>query len=189
MGAEKSSGAKMYFVNNGKLLTKEKDGTTDSFDKWTGKISSIYTKEKEYEGDKYLECRVVLDDGTEKGTIVFRLGSWFSHNFFCRVQKIDLLKPVTVGVYGSKKDDAALDAKPTNFCYMYQDGKKIESDKALISPPAKVKVNKKTITDWSGSEDEMIQLIEEVNKKVGATQVAPEAHAEAAAQPASDLPF
>jgi hypothetical protein len=196
MGLGKRVKATYAYVKEGKLVTKTKEGEKTiehPFDYVEGRIVGLQIQEERFQEDVYDELQIRIQDNDGITVVVVRAGSWFGINFFQRIVNVDLAKEVRLGVYSSKSDDAGPDVKPTNFCYIFQGGSKIEPNRDVVPKPEKVVVDRKNITSFGKCVEAMKKIVLEVEAKISKWQIGSTVNAApGGASPAAkddDLPF
>jgi hypothetical protein len=138
---------------------------------YTGRLTKIERVEDIYEKKPSPKIKIRMQDaGGEVAQITFTLKGYFTLEFFQRIGAINLAKPFTLSVYGSKNNDKV------SYCSLRQFGKKIEPDKGFPEP-TKVKVDDADITDWSSMTAAVTKAIAEITEKltplVNAAETAP----------------
>lgn len=150
------------FVNvaNGKLHFKENDEKKTA-DFLEGVITSIGEIEDELDGQKTIKVVVDMADADRTYRLKFTRDAWFSVGFFARIGNIDITKPVKVGVMQSEKNEKV------SFCWMKQQGQKIEPSKETPRP-VKTTVGKgksaKEVIDFSDFNDFVEKTMKKINE-------------------------
>lgn len=174
---------------------KEKDETTgkEGFVKkqdvsYTGTIERIYRKEDEFEGKKVKKIVVEMQDNTSPTVAVIQFAEkgYYALGFFDRIRKVDVFKPITLGVSGSKESEKM------SFCWMRQFGEKetVKKDDNFVKPR---KIDADT-TDWSACMDEYTEIINDINGKLtnskpDAIHEEPKGKFSSSAEEIEELPF
>jgi len=141
-------GATFLTVTKGKIVNKKKNIKAD----WVeGLITKIELKDGTFENQKTLKGEVTILDmkSKEQFKLQFSAAGWYSQGFFARTPNLNFSLPTFIGAFGPKDDDkkGTEDASKVSFCYMKQNGAKIE--KIVGTPqPEKVTFNRQEQTSW-----------------------------------------
>ena len=196
MGVEKRETYNYFNVSRGKLRYKE-NGQPAEANAYTGTIVGIREKAGEYEGQPTMKIEVKLrDTDSDAFAIVqFTKEALFCLGFFARIRKVDLSKPVTIGVLASDKNDKV------SFCYLKQkeytgnpDPKKqgiIDKDKSFPAYTT-VKVSGKDVNDYTKPFEEIDAIMKHINEKLAVhapATTAAEVSATLVPTPDDDLQF
>lgn len=172
----RGAGMAYYHVASGKLRrhTSEKgpDGKTVyvDIDGYEGQLKKIERFKDSFEGRENEKIRVQMFDSDTGITadITFSAETFFVPGFFSRLLNVDLDKPFVIGVLPSDKNEKM------SFCYMKQDGKKIEKN-SDFPKPKEVPVGKTVqydFTDVNKAVDEIIAQVTDYLKTVALAQEA-----------------
>lgn len=194
MGVEKRETYNYFNVSRGKLRYKE-NGQPAEANAYTGTIIGIREKAGEYQGQPTLKIEVKVRD-TDSDTIAilqFTKEASFCLGFFARIRKVDLSKPVTIGVLGSDKNEKV------SFCYLKQRGyvnpdpkKNDIIDKDTSFPGYKtVKVSGKDVADYTEPFKVIDEIMKHMNERFATNPTAAVVKEEEVLVPTpeSDLPF
>lgn len=171
MGVEKRETYNYFNVSRGKLRYKE-NGQPAEAGAYTGTIVEIREKTGTFEDKPTVKIEVKMKDTNSDAfaIIQFTKEAIFCLGFFARIRKVDLSKPVTIGVLPSDKNDKI------SFCYLKQKGytgnpdpKKVDIiDKDKSFPGyAIIKVSGKDVPDYTKPFEEIDAIMKHINEKLG----------------------
>ena len=172
MGIEKRETYNYFNVSRGKLRYKE-NGQTSEANAYTGTIVAIREKTGEYDGQPTIKVEVKMKDTDSDAfaIIQFTKEALFCLGFFARIRKVDLSKPVTIGVVASDKNEKV------SFCYLKQSCYKgnpdpnkagiIDKDKSFPSYTT-VKISGKDVSDYTAPFEEIEKIMKELTEKLAA---------------------
>jgi hypothetical protein len=184
-GVNYNDGSRMFLsVSEGKIRNKKLNVAYDAF---TGFLESIDLKDDEYEGKKFRKVVLTMRDDENPQSVAiiqFMIDSWCSQNFFARISKADLSKPMLFGVTSSDESKAT-------FSYLKQGTEILKKDPDFPRPKP-VTVSGKTLSDWTEPIEKiegMVAKLQELLKTVEhvPSDVAPAGEAKPVKD--DDLPF
>jgi len=141
-GSFQGGGGNYLHVTKGKLKGTIA-GAEVSYDFYTGVITKMQRIKDEFEGNPLTKWRLHMQDGGEKVSIDFLDASSFMLSFFQRLLNADPNKAITVGVSKSEQNEKV------SFCWMKQDGNKIERNLSVLPQPEKIDTGVGQVKNWA----------------------------------------
>lgn len=142
MGLFNPSGNFQYLnVTCGFLVNKKQEIKVRGYE---GKLVGIRFEDDDYQGKPVPKVKLVMEDPEEekKALITFHAEGWYMWTFCQRILSIDLTKPFILGVSGPDDPESKM-----SFCWMKQDGKKIEKDEKFPLPVKEKKGRKEVVNN------------------------------------------
>lgn len=157
MGIVRGGNTLYLNVSCGRFVNKKKEISAYAYE---GTIANIRREEDEYEGKPVSKIKLTFHDSTgETAIISFSEESWYAQTFFARIEKADLSKPIVLGCSNSEQNEKM------SFCWMKQGGQTIKKDEDFPKP-AKKKVGRNEVTDWSPVIAEIDRILDGLTKKL-----------------------
>lgn len=147
-----SGGTTTYLsVSKGFLVNKKKDL---QFRGYVGYLMGLEKYEDEYNGKPLMKWKLRMkDDASDEQVVVqFLDESWFAWTFFARLGKIDMTKPIQLGLSNSDENEKV------TFCWVKQSGQVVKKDEAFPKP-VKVKLGNQEVPDWTAVHKAVDELL------------------------------
>ena len=156
-------------VANGKITDKKSGKSGFSY---TGYLLEIDIVDNTFEGKTTKRVEVKLkDDKTDELSILqFTRNAWFAQGFFARIFKVDVSKPLTIGVSGSEDNEKISFCwiKQEGLSYVNKEGKKVEAVEAHATFPKPIDVDlgegEGKVKSWAPVVPAMDKVVAQVKK-------------------------
>lgn len=140
----------------------------------------------EDEGKVVPKIKLKLSDGKETAVVSFTTESYYSLGFFQRIRKVDLSKPIMLGISNSDKNEKV------SFCWIKQSGAVIKKEEDFPMPEKK-KEGKKEFTSWANPVPEFEKIVKELQEKLKSVQPVEQSSSDKSEEQVedvkTDLPF